>query len=183
MEPKRLSFYPVVCLLVLALSGCGESTSTGTEKNQSVGNTGQTLQTYLLDPCKIITKTDAEAALGESVNQEHPETAVNPLNQKQCFYSSTSSDRFISVSILQTEGLTPPVREQGQSAATIYRTIRENLDPVQAVQGIGDDACWGTPGLHILVGDTYLVIGVGNTNKPENLELAKSLAVIAIGRL
>ena len=183
MEAKRRLFSLVFCLLVLALAGCGESTSTGTAKNQSEGNKGQRAEASLLDPCNIITKSDAEAALGEPVSQEQPESSINPLNQKQCVYSSTSSDRFIIVSLLQTSGLTGAMREQGQSAATIYKTIKENLDPVKSVQGIGDDACWGTPGLHILAGDVYLVIGVGNTSKPENLEMAKNLAATALNRL
>jgi len=58
MKPKRVLSYLLVCLLVLALAGCGESASTKAEKNQSEGNTGQRTQTSLLDPCKIITKSD-----------------------------------------------------------------------------------------------------------------------------
>ncbi|MDY0040559.1 MAG: hypothetical protein RBS57_09630 [Desulforhabdus sp.] len=183
MKAKRLFYLLAICLIASAIVGCGETASTGTEKKQSEANPVKESQASLLDPCEIITKIEAEAALGEPLKQERPSTAANPLNQRQCFYSSDSSDRFILVSILQTPGLTPAVREQGQSAATIFKTIKENLDPVATVQGIGDDACWGTPGLHILAGETYLLIGVGNTSRPENLEFAKSLASTALGRL
>ncbi len=75
------------------------------------------------------------------------------------------------------------VRDHGRSAPEVYRTTRDMLDPVRAVPDVGEDACWGTPGLHILQGDTYIVIGVGSTSRMENLELARRVAAKVLGRL
>jgi predicted small lipoprotein YifL len=180
---RKYVFFSMVYLMMMALAGCGDSTPTGPEKNAPAGNAGKQTQPSLMDPCTIITKADADAALGEPVKIEQAGTSVNPLNQKKCVYLSTRSDRFIMISILQTVGLRESLRANGESAASIYKRIKENLDPVTPIEGIGDDACWGTPGLHILKGDTYLVIGVGSTDNSENLELAKHLAKTGLSRL
>ncbi|MCU0571940.1 MAG: DUF3558 domain-containing protein [Syntrophobacteraceae bacterium] len=135
------------------------------------------------DPCALLSTAEAEELLGEPINAPEPTDTGNPLGQKLCSYSASSSNRFIHISILRTEEMSKKVRDHGQSAPSVYRTTREMLDPVRAVPGVGDDACWGIPGLHILKGSAYLVIGVGNTDKIENLELAKRVAAKVLGRL
>jgi hypothetical protein len=67
-------------------------------------------------------------------------------------------------------------RKYGQSAAEIYRTTEKMLDPAEQARGVGDDACWGSPGLDILKGDVYVLVSVGNTSKPENVKLALCIA-------
>ena len=135
------------------------------------------------DPCGLLSGAEAEELLGEPVNAPEPTDTGNPLGQKLCSYSASSSDRFIQISILRTEEMSKKVRDHGQSAPSVYRTTREMLDPVRAVPGVGDDACWGVPGLHILKGSAYLVIGVGNTDKIENFELARRIAEKVLSRL
>jgi len=135
------------------------------------------------DPCALLSTAEAEELLGEPVNAPKPTDSGNPLGQKLCFYSASSSNRFIQISILRTEEMSKKVRDHGQSAPSVYRTTKEMLDPVRAVPGVGDDACWGTPGLHILKGSAYVVIGVGNTDKTENLELARRIAAKVLDRL
>jgi hypothetical protein len=51
------------------------------------------------------------------------------------------------------------------------------------VTGVGDDACWGTPGLHFLKGDVYVLISVRNTSKRQDLELARLIAGKVLSRL
>jgi len=136
-----------------------------------------------LDPCGVLTKEEAEAFLGEPINDPEQKDTKNPLGQKICWYASVSSSRFIQVSVIRTADMAPKIRKHGQSAAKVYSTTKENLDPLEQVRGVGDDAFWATPGLHILKGEVYVLISVGNTSRRENLDLAKRIAVNVLSRL
>jgi hypothetical protein len=180
---KTRFFLPLfLACCLLAFAGCGKSPSvTSGTQGKSTG-TQQTTKDKI-DPCALITRAEAEAALGEPVGEPECDTAVSPTGQALCVYSSTTSERFVQISVTETGAMAETLRVQGESAATIYRTTRDNFEPVTEVPGIGDDAFWDVPGLHVLKGDVYLIIAVGNTDDPENLELAQSLAEIAVPRL
>lgn len=91
--------------------------------------------------------------------------------------------RLIQISVIRTADMASKIRKQGQSASKVYRSTKEMLDPVEQVLGVGDDACWGTPGLHILKGEIFVLVSVGNTSKRENLELARRIAGKVLPRL
>jgi hypothetical protein len=133
-------------------------------------------------PCGLLTKEEAETLIGEPVRNLEQKDTKNPLGQKMCLYH-TASSRLIQISIIRTADMEPGIRKNGQSASKVYRTTKEMLDPVAQVQGLGDDACWGTPGLHILKGEVYVLVSVGNTGKRENLELARRIAGKVLPRL
>lgn len=135
------------------------------------------------DPCGLLTREEAAGLAGEPAGVPQLQESKNPLGQKMCLYHTESSSRLIQLSIIRTEDIAPKIRKQGQSAAKIYAATKEMLDPVEIVPGIGDDACWGTPGLHILKGEAYVLVSVGNTSKKENLELARRIAMKVIPRL
>ena len=136
-----------------------------------------------LDPCGLLSKEEVETLIGEPVKNPEPKDSSNPLGQKLCLYSAVSSSRLVQISIIRTADMAPGVRGHAQSAPKVYNTTKEMLDPVEHVPGIGDDACWGTLGLHILKGDMYILISVGNTSKRENLELARRIAGLVLPRL
>lgn len=64
-----------------------------------------------------------------------------------------------------------------------FTDTRANLTGVEPVPGLGEEAFWGTNGLHVLDDDVYLTISVGNTNSPGNLELARGIAFTVVSRL
>jgi hypothetical protein len=134
------------------------------------------------NPCGLLTKDEAEAFAGEAVTSPELKDTKNPLGQKMCLYNTVSS-RLIQISVIRTADMAPDTRKHGQTAAKVYKSTKEMLEPVEPVQGVGDDAFWGTPGLHILKGDIYALISVGNTSKRENLELAKRIAAKVLPRL
>lgn len=134
------------------------------------------------NPCGLLSKEEAEALAGEAVTGPEQKDTKNPLGQKMCLYT-TASSRLIQISVIRTADMAPDIRKHGQTAAKVYRSTKEMLEPMEQVQGLGDDACWGTPGLHILKGDTYVLISVGNTGKRKNLELATRIAAKALPRL
>ncbi len=133
--------------------------------------------------CGLLTQEEAEVLLGEPVKGPELKETKNPLGQKMCLYSTVSSSRLIQISVIRTADMAPKIRKQGQSASKIYRTTKEMLDPMEQVEGVGDDACWGTPGLHILKGAIYVLVSVGNTSKRENLELTRRIAEKVLPRL
>lgn len=144
---------------------------------------GTALASGPFDPCGLLTKEEAEALVGEPVKSLEQQDMKNPLGQKMCLYETVSSSRLIQISVIRTTDMSPRVRKHGQNASKIYHTTREMLDPVAQVPGVGDDACWGTPGLHILKGEIYLLVSVGNTSRGENLDLARRIAEKVVPRL
>jgi hypothetical protein len=135
------------------------------------------------DPCALLTREEAASLAGEPVEIPEAQDSRNPLGQKMCLYHTESSTRLIQLSLIRNAEIQEKIRRQGQTAKKIYKTTTELLDPAERVSGIGDDACWGTPGLHILKGDVYLLVSVGNTSKRENLELARQIAMKVLPRL
>ncbi len=171
--------------VLLFVAGCGSSGKIGASQGDTGGAQETGAAKGLIDPCTLLTKSEAEAALGETVKEPELKDTKNPLGQKICFYAPVSdkSDRFIQLSVVQNEGMTKNLRDSGYNVKQLYEETKKNLTDAKPVTGIGDDAFWGTNGLHILKGNEYLNISVGNTSKPGNLELAKGLAEKVVGRL
>ncbi|MHB8840328.1 MAG: hypothetical protein ACYC56_00840 [Candidatus Aquicultor sp.] len=186
MNIRRLFIIFLSVLIAVAIAGCGgSSVKAPSEKERRVENQKTVANTKIVDPSLLITRQEAEEALGEPVKEATINKTGNAMGQVICLYNAVSeeSSRFIQISVIQTQGMSGVMREQAQSAITTFRTTKQNTDPMKEVPGLADDAFWGTPGLHILKGDVYLNIAVGNTNDPANLELAKKLAKIALSRL
>lgn len=182
MRAKMAPVVFILCWVLLAASGCGKSSSPAATRDK--GPAAEKPAQKIVNPCFLITKEEAEAALGEPVQEPEFEDAKNPLGQKLCHYNpkSESSQKFIQISVVQNEGMSKILREQEYNVAKLFQETKKNLE-TQPVPGIGEDAFWGTPGLHVLKGSVYFVVGVGNTDLPANLELAKSLAQKAASRL
>ena len=170
------------CVLLFA-AGCGGSGKADAPQVDAGG--AKKMIKGLVDPGVLLTKAEVEAALGEQVKEPELRDSKNPLGQMLCFYSPVSekSEKFIQLSVVQNEGMAKNLREQGYNVEQLYKETKKNFTDAKPVPGIGDDAFWGTNGLHILKGNVYLNISVGNTSKPENLELAKRLAEKVVSRL
>lgn len=135
------------------------------------------------DPCGLLTREEAETLMGEQVEDPEQKDTKNPMGQKICFYDMHSSSRFLQISVVRTADMTAQIRKYGQSAAKVYHSTKEMLSPQENVPGIGDDAFWSIPGLHILKGECYVLVSVGNTSRPENLDLARRIAERVLSRL
>lgn len=135
------------------------------------------------DPCDLITKDEVEKFVGEPVGEPEHKDTKNPLGQKMCLYNTLSESRLVQISVIRSADISKEVKEGGQSAQSIYKTTKEMLTPLEEIKSVGDDAFWAMPGLHILKGDIYVLVSVGNTSKRENLELAKKIAEKVISNL
>ena len=135
----------------------------------------------LIEPCQLISKTEAEELIGESMlDAEKSENEVVGL--KLCFYESLAeeSDRFLQVSLTQ-QAFMP---EGDLTPKFLFESIKENFeDELMILDGIGEEAFIATPGIHILSGDYYIEIGVGNTSDDANIEILKKAGKKAVDNL
>lgn len=119
--------------------------------------------TQLIEPCKLISKNEAESILGIGLREgQYSENAI--VGQKICLYeaANNSSFAFLQISLTQNEFIAPNVLSSGQNAKTIFTSIKNAFPDRKNIKEIGDDAFIATPGIHILEGDYYLTIGAGN---------------------
>lgn len=169
--------------VMLIFPVCGESQRTDQAKN--AGKVAHETEAHVgtVSPCTLIRKSQVEEIFGEPFQDgEDKSPKKNPLGQRICFWNTAASRsfRFLQISIIKTSVM-PANAVMG--AATVFWQTRESLNPIQALAKLGDDAFWGTMGLHVLQGDVYIHITVGNSNRPGNLEIAKKVAAIVLGNL
>lgn len=139
----------------------------------------------VLEPGVLITRTDAETFMGTAMKDgENSENKV--VGQKICIYNAAddNSFAFLQISLTQNTFMPEGMLAAGQSAQTIYETTKNAFPNREIVPGLGDDAFIATPGIHILMGEYYLVIGAGNLNRNRDKVLAAgSKAVENLNRL
>lgn len=184
---KKLLLGIILCM-VLALAGCGGGEAEEPEANAG-GNGGNDRLASVVNPWELYTQEEAEAALGVEVTADEkaePEELKNPLGQKIVFYDPVTDDtlRSIQVSIVQNEGMVDNLKEQEYDVKQLYEETKEMLsEGAQPIEGFGDDAFWGTMGLHILIDNSYINVAVGNSDDPANIEFAKNIAETVLSRL
>jgi hypothetical protein len=184
MRIKQCLALLMLCLLV---AGCGGPGKEGTPQGDNGAAKDTEIARGLVDPLTLLTKAEAEAILGEPLREPQLKDTKNPLGQKNAWYEPVpdATGRFIQISVIQNEGMTEKVRQGGRSAPEVYQETKKLLADVKPAPGIGDDAFFGTPGLHILKGNVYLniIVSTGKIDKTQDQELEKRVAEKAISRL
>lgn len=144
----------------------------------------------LVDPAVLVTRADAEAVLGTSV--EEPAMTTNPMGQRILHYSAAAQGtkvRFVQISVSQTAAMPEKMIRNGMSAPKLFDDSVKLLGAVQMVSGVGDKAFWGGSGLkagaglHVLKGDVYFSVVVVLGNEQANREAAEKLARQALSRM
>ena len=143
-----------VIFLLTFLSVCGIDNVEASDQDNSMP---------LIDSCELISKAEAEKIMGTAL-KEGQQSENKVVGQKICLYEAADSDSFafLQISLTQDAFMAPKVLASGQSAKTIFTSIKEAFPDRESVAGIGDDAFLATPGLHVLKGGYYLTIGAGN---------------------
>lgn len=120
----------------------------------------------LTEPCNLLPKSEVENIMATTM-QEGKYSENKVVGQKQCLYEAAdpNSFTFLQISLTQNGFIDTKVLAAGQTALTIFTSIKEAFPDRENVPGIGDEAFLATPGLHILRGDYYLLIGAGNLEK------------------
>lgn len=173
-----------LCIINFSIIGCGNDG----KNNNSTSAEGNTLTTKesskeakQLDVSILITKEEAEDAIGMPV-EDAQISKQEAIGQHILYYNGKefkpTAASFVQLSISRTQDMS-----HKQSAKTIFTGINNNLEDHQSIEGLGDEAFWGTGGLYVLKGEIFFSVAVGNTGKPENLEICKKLARIVLKRI
>jgi len=120
----------------------------------------------LIEPCELISKVEAEDIMGATL-KEGQYSENKTVGQKICLYEAADDDSivFLQISLTQDAFMAPKVLESGQNAKAIFASTRDAFPDGERIGNIDDDAFIAPPGLHVLKGDYYLVIGAGNIQR------------------
>ncbi|RJX26391.1 MAG: hypothetical protein C4531_15820 [Desulfurivibrio sp.] len=178
-----------LCLLASALilfTGCGgnEQGSESSQGKQTAVEAGKAAAPCkLVEPCELISGAEAASLLGEAV-KEGKYGEQQAVGLKKCFYEAAASDKFLQITVQQPDFMAPQVRAAGQSPQSIFVETRKMLaDGRIDLAGFGDEAFIGTGGLHMLSGDYYITIGVGNPDRDGNRQKLEAAARLALNKL
>ena len=168
--PHSFPFFAFILVFSLMLSGCTADTRTKKEPEHR-----------LIEPCALISKSEAATLLGEPVkNAEKSEQQA--VGMKLCMYNPVddNSMRFLQITLTQP-GFMPP---NGQTPSSIFHALKTGLSEKQLIlEGLGDEAFIATGGIYILKGEYYISIGAGNIDRPEIQERLKAAGKKALGNL
>ncbi len=168
-----------LAVLIFAATGCGNETDSNAANQKEPAKNSNA---KLIEPCELITQAEAEEIMGVALKErQYSENKV--VGQKLCLYEAAdeNSFAFLNIGLTQNAFIPPKIFASGQSAKSIFSTIKEAFPDREAIIGTGDDAFVATPGIHILKGDYYMTIGAGNIN--QNRDKLKIAGVKAMANL
>ena len=144
-----MKFKPLIVFFVAlaALAGCKDTSSQATGTGAKPANAGAAGS---IDPCSLITTSEASAVLGKPAMDGAPHSSKNT---KQCQWDAASGPMDGSVAILIYLG-----GQKSQWASTYDQA--KKLPKFTDIQGVGDAAFSNGFDLHVLKGDDMYQIGV-----------------------
>ncbi len=161
-------------LLLVACGGGGEESSDAAAGGAS--SAGDRPASGVIDACKLVTKSEAEAALGSPMADGETDSGT----AARCTYHTSDTSKPDTVFVRVGKG------RAEKDAFALAKNLYADAKPVD---GFGDQAFiveLGAPvvQVHILKGDTYLTVAVTDIEERERLvETARALAKTATGRL
>ena len=182
-----------LCLFVSTLilfAGCGgndqsSESSQGKQTTTTVQATQRAADCQIKEPCELITAAEAGSLIGEAVKEgQYGEQKV--VGMKKCFYEAANPDsvKFLQITVQQSAFMPPQVREAGQSPQSIFVETKKMLaDGRVDLTGFGDEAFIGTGGLHMLAGDYYITVGVGNPDRDGNRQKLEAAGRLVLDKL
>ncbi len=169
----------IYVLLAVLAAGCSEDDNNG--KNNTSDKSA--ISGPVIEPEQLIAKEAAEELIGAAVaNVQKSEQET--VGMKQCIYefSGEAADRFLQVTLNQRAFMKNP--NPAITPKSMFEVIKDNFEEeLVVIEGIGDEAFIATPGLHVLAGDYYMVIAVGNTSDEKNRDILKAAGAKAVENL
>jgi hypothetical protein len=171
-------------VFITLLIGCNDQKQTTDQGNVNAEEAGLAVA-ELSDPAQLLSKAEAEVLLDEPIKEPEVEDTENAMGQILYHYDPVSEDSrsFIQISLVKNQLMSDNLKEQDYDVTKLYTETKTMLGDVQEIEGIGENAFWGTNGLYLVKGDYYLNIAVGNSSDPENLTLAQKIAEKVVERL
>ena len=147
----------LTALLMMALAACGSDGAPSADQGDAHPE-GE--PAAMIEPSQLISQDEAESIIGHTLDVVD-DTEEERVGLKQRLYTATDDmNALLQIGITQQAAMPP---EQTQTPEDLYRAITENFDDAVQVDGIGEEACFATPGLHILESGRYILVAVGNT--------------------
>ncbi|WP_201090784.1 hypothetical protein [Thiocystis minor] len=149
-------FPPLLTLLILSFFL--------TDPRHTDTDTGTRLDPSRIDPCDLLPPHELETLLGAPVGLPVRSILV-PLGTQLCAYETVGGDpgAFIQVSLTQAEDVPRP----GPSPSDIFQKTRESMATRTEIDRLGDAAFIATGGLNMLIGEDFVQLAAGNTDRPE----------------
>jgi len=174
MKKKALGLLFTILITLVCCAGCGgdlQTKDTNQDKKSEAGaGKAHAAVKIIIEPGQLISRTEAESFTGEKLKDglydEKP-----AVGMKKCFYGPTNANsaNFFQISIQQTLFMPQNALESGQTPKTIFDNTKKILSDGRIdLNGLGDEAFIGTIALHVLKGDFYITIRLGNLNGKEN---------------
>lgn len=177
----RIPSFLLAAMTAMAL-GCGGSADPSKETGKADANA----KPPQLDACQLFTYDDARAIAGESLAaMASTLDEARGRDPGQCIYNSGTIEEPRILSLLIRQHRSP------ESAQRVLKSSRSTFSTmsggkVQDVPGLGDGALWvgaRIQQLHVLRGDTVLVITVQSADGTDQLQNARQLAGKILSRL
>jgi hypothetical protein len=160
-----------VVSLVGVLTSCGGAADdTASTRSASSSATGAQAA---IDPCGLISASEAEQALGGPVGSpERPAQANIPPRLVTCRYVAPRGQGVAVLSVMVRQG------DSDSEARIGFQSAKEQFPGAEAVPDLGDQAFWFANQLNVLRGRVYL-----NITGDFDSATARSLAERALKRL
>jgi Protein of unknown function (DUF3558) len=186
LRRARAASLAVLCGLLLS-AGCAQEGNSavaarGAADNDEASSGGATAQQSqnAVDPCALVTKEEAEAALGLKVGEPEKET-LGGSNATCTYTAADNPGATVSVDVYLPQA-------KKESFTSLRRNIEEKPEvfgPVEALSGIGDEAYTYASVVSVFQNNRFFEIAVelGKYNQPANRAAAKPLAQKAASRM
>jgi len=171
-EPKTLGrsaliafVVAIIIAIVVLLLQSGDSGSIPGRSGPAIRPPGDKVEH--LHPCEIISSSELEAILGTSISRGAELSTDNPLGEMLCgFNSEDLEEPLVLISIFHTDMFEPFMQNAEYTVAHLFDGNRGAEGASEVVDDLGDRAYWGGAGgnpwngLHVLLGNAYLHVGV-----------------------
>lgn len=186
---RRILVFLVIIVLVFAFAGCGAPDTAGSGNEQNAQpqekTDGVRSSADIIEPEQIITLEEASGIMGMGLVMG-VKTDNEVVGQKLCEYETADPEEYTSFQISVNQLAFMPLEqvENGITPDDIYLFTKDDFsDTLELVSGIGDDAFIDTPGLHLLYRGYYVLIALGNSDDPVNIERLKTAGQKAVANL
>ena len=167
----------LTALLMMALAACGSDGAPSADQGDAHPE-GE--PAAMIEPSQLISQDEAESIIGHTLDVVE-DTQEERVGLKQRLYTATDDmNALLQIGITQQAAMPP---EQTQTPEDLYRAITENFDDAVQVDGIGEEACFATPGLHILESGRYILVAVGNTSTDAARQKLREAGRVAVENL
>lgn len=154
--------------ILSVLAACGGGADPPTQEQPAAGQAAGAI-----DPCALVTRAEAEQALGVSVGdpERPPEANIAPV-LSMCRYVGARGQGVAVLIVMVRAG------HSASEAQTGFALMKEQFGDAQVIGGLGDEAFAIGNQLHVRRGATQLTV-----NGDISTDTAQALARTALGRL